>query len=147
MDNQDCRVLSQIMYETFLFHFFVLFLKSTSYIQGYSDWSTQIWPFDDVKDERAVSVRVRVSKLLPGPAQGPSIVMEAAKYLKGDTADSNMNNFFQVRIASLHSGNKPWKMGVFAICPVANNNCSARFHHIKFGDPVSVHGSELNIDS
>ena len=82
---------------------------------------------------------MRVSKLLPGPMQGPSFVMEASKYLEGDTADSNMDNFFQVRIASLRSGNKPWKIGVFAICPIANKNCSVCFHHIKFGDPVSIH--------
>jgi len=90
--------------------------------------------------KKTVSVRVRVSKMLPGSSQGPSLVMEAAPYIVGDTADSNSDNFFQVRIASLRSGNKPWNMGVFAICPGdTNKNCTAHFHHIKFGKPVTVH--------
>eukprot|EP00939_MAST-03C_sp_MAST-3C-sp1_P002699 g2699.t1 len=81
--------------------------------EGYSDWSTQVWPFDDTKNKtKATSVRVRVIKLLPGPEQGPSIAMEASRYTEGDTADTHpVGGWFQVRIASLRSGRKPMKIG------------------------------------
>ena len=44
---------------------------------GYSDWSTQKWPHFSATD-RSTSVRIRVSKLLPGHEQGPCLMMEAA---------------------------------------------------------------------
>ena len=107
--------------------------------EGYSDWSTQTWKLDN--DQTTTSLRVRVSKLLPGLEQGPSLVMEASPFRKGDTAES-AGEWFQVRIASLRSRDKPWKMGVFAICPVVNRGASVQFHHIQFGAPVTVHQAE-----
>ena len=75
---------------------------------GFSDWSTQHWdPWD--KEEQATSVRIRVSKLLPGSGQGPAMVMEAALYKEGDSAASPAD-WFQVRIASLRSGSAPWQI-------------------------------------
>ena len=92
-------------------------------------------------------VRVRVSKLLPGVEQGPSLVFEACTYQAGDCAASP-GDWFQVRIASLRSGRKPWRMGVFAICPVANNGCEARFHHIHIGEKCEpVHKADNPLDA
>ena len=76
---------------------------------------------------------MRVSKLLlPGTEQGPTLVMEACTYRDGDSAHSE-GHWVQTRIASLHSGGEPWRMGVFAICPVANEGCTANFLHISLG--------------
>lgn len=53
---------------------------------GFSDWSTQLWPhFDPVA--RTVSARVRVHRVLPGTDQGPALVFEAAPMSPGDTVD------------------------------------------------------------
>ena len=131
---------------------------------GYSDWSTQAWavtvPLDGGKDgggggeegtggrEVTTSARVRVSKLLAGAAQGPALVMEACAYRDGDGAQSE-GDWVQVRIASLRSGSEPWRMGVFAICPVANEGggCSARFHHIELGEKCEpVHKADNPLD-
>jgi regulation of enolase protein 1 (concanavalin A-like superfamily) len=114
---------------------------------GYSDWSTQAWqPGNGVAD--AISIRIRVSKLLlPGTEQGPCLVMEACAYKEGDGAESS-GEWFQVRIASLRSGNKPWSMGVFAICPVANKGCRARFHHLELGAKCNpVHKADNPLDA
>jgi hypothetical protein len=135
---------------------------------GFSDWSTQAWAasvplggdLGGGKDGGrggagggrgggvTTAARVRVSKLLPGAAQGPALVMEACAYRDGDGAQSE-GDWVQVRIASLRSGSKPWRMGVFAICPVANEGggCSARFHHIELGgkcEPVHKADNPLN---
>ena len=49
---------------------------------GFSDWSTQPWVnWDDVAG--ATSIRVRVSKLRPGSAQGPALVFETAPWVDG----------------------------------------------------------------
>ena len=58
--------------------------------------------------------------------------MEACTYRDGDDAESE-GEWVQTRIASLRSGGEPWRMGVFAICPVANEGCETLFHHIKSG--------------
>ena len=123
---------------------------------GYSDWSTQPWPDWDAASG-STSIRVRVSKLLPGGVggeQGPALVFEAAPWVDGATAESGAP-WMQTRIASLRRGQytggwvqgwyheKPWRMGVFAISPIAQAGSSARFHHVLLGpkqDPV--HGSD-----
>jgi hypothetical protein len=47
------------------------------------------------------------------------------------------------RCVSLPSGDAPLRMGVFAICPVANKGCSARFHHVALGGKCdSVHKAD-----
>jgi regulation of enolase protein 1 (concanavalin A-like superfamily) len=88
---------------------------------GFSDWSTQIM--------NSTSLRLRVHKLLPGADQGPAMLMEAAE--TGDV-------WTQVRIASLRSGNKPWRMGPFAACPTKQNGGWAEFHDIHLGPKVST---------
>lgn len=95
---------------------------------GFSDWSTQVWPH--VKDEE-ISIKVRLSKMLPGPEQGPCIVFEASEFDKDD--------WTQVRIASLRSGDKDWQIGVFSISPIEAKGGSVIFHDISLGplvDPV-----------
>lgn len=108
---------------------------------GFSDWSTQEWSHWDPAN-KCTSVRIRVSKLLPGADQGPAMVMEAATYNEGDTVDSP-GDWFQVRISSLRSGDKPWKIGFFSIAPIAQEGSSARFHHMTLGDKVApVHSTD-----
>ena len=115
---------------------------------GFSDWSTQAWR-QQAPVPGTTSLRVRVSKLLPGgpgAAQGAALVMEACAYYEGDAAAS-AGDWVQVRIASLRSGDAPWRMGVFAICPVANEGCSARFHHVALGEKCDpVHKADNPLD-
>lgn len=98
---------------------------------GYSDWSTQHWPDWD-SEAQSTSIRVRVTKLLPGSAQGPALVFEAAPWVEGVTAESDAP-WTQIRIASLRSQQRPWRMGVFAISPIEAAGSSTRFHHIQLG--------------
>lgn len=112
--------------------------------EGFSDWSTQLWTDWDA-DGRTTSIRVRVSKLLPGHAQGPALVFEAAPWVEGATADTPAE-WVQVRIASLRSGEKPWRMGLFAISPIEAAGCTARFHHVLLGGKLEpVHGSDAGV--
>lgn len=68
--------------------------------------------------------------------------MEAAPYVAGDTATAPAD-WEQVRIASLRSGAQPWRMGIFAISPIAQKGSSARFHHILLGPKVEpVHSTD-----
>jgi len=98
---------------------------------GFSDWSTQEWVEWD-QETASTSIQVRVSKLLPGPAQGPTLVFEAAPYTKGGEQEAVA--WTQIRIASLRSGvEQPWRMGIFAISPVEAAGCEASFHHIELG--------------
>ena len=95
---------------------------------GYSDWSTQMWPDWDAA-ANSTSARVRVSRLLPGSAQGPALVFEAAPWVEGATAAP----WEQIRIASLRSGQQPWQMGVFAFSPTEAAGSSTLFHHVELG--------------
>jgi len=111
---------------------------------GFSDWSTQAWPDWNVADE-STSIRVRVSKLLPGTAQGPAMVFEAAPWVMGATAESTAK-WVQIRIASLRSGDQPWRVGLFAISPIKAANASARFHHILLGPKLEpVHSTDAGL--
>mmetsp|Transcript_42219 Transcript_42219/g.105156 ORF Transcript_42219/g.105156 Transcript_42219/m.105156 type:complete len:234 (+) Transcript_42219:40-741(+) len=101
---------------------------------GFSDWSTQKWTHWDATDD-TTAIRVRVSKLLPGEAQGPTLVFEAAPY--SDNLPGTHAEWFQVRIASLRSGNQPWQMGFFASSPIRAAGCSATFHHMHLGPKES----------
>ena len=106
---------------------------------GFSDWSTQQW-LDWDSATQSTSIRVRVSKLLPGRTQGPALVFEAAPWVEGSRAESAAP-WVQIRIASLRSGAQPWRMGLFAISPIEGAGCSAFFHHIQLGPKQeSVHG-------
>jgi hypothetical protein len=58
--------------------------------------------------------------------------MEAAE-LSGDPANAEGANWFQVRIASLRSGDAPWLMGLFSNSPIAQQGSCVRFHHLKIG--------------
>ncbi|CAE7246924.1 REE1 [Symbiodinium sp. CCMP2592] len=80
---------------------------------GFSDWSTQQWPH---WDGSSTSLRLRLHRELPGPDQGPAVVVEAAPWHPGDTA-ATPAEFAFVRIASFRSEDKPWKMGVFCFAP------------------------------
>ena len=89
---------------------------------GFSDWSTQRWkPLDRPISSAAeaaqqggrVSIQIRVTKVLPGPEQGPGLVFEAAEYNGGQSAaeaeaqamvaggqgEARPPGWFQVRIA------------------------------------------------
>jgi regulation of enolase protein 1 (concanavalin A-like superfamily) len=96
---------------------------------GFSDWSTQKWPVWDAETQ-TTSINVRLTKLWPGETQGPALVFEAA---------STDMQWQQIRIASLRSGEKPWRMGIFAISPIAAQGSYARFYDLLVGpkvDPV-----------
>jgi regulation of enolase protein 1 (concanavalin A-like superfamily) len=88
---------------------------------GFSDWSTQVVD--------STSLRLRVHKVLPGADQGPAMLMEAAE--TGDT-------WTQVRLASLRSGDKPWRMGPFAACPTKQSGGWAEFQDFRLGPKVST---------
>mmetsp|Transcript_15255 Transcript_15255/g.46229 ORF Transcript_15255/g.46229 Transcript_15255/m.46229 type:complete len:265 (+) Transcript_15255:26-820(+) len=93
---------------------------------GFSDWSTQPWPDS--------SLKVRLHKLLPGPEQGPAVVVEAASF-----DDSSDDEWHLVRIASLRPPpNVPWRLGVFAAAPVAQLGCRATFHSIRLGPKLPI---------
>ena len=93
-------------------------------------------------------MHIRVSKVRPGPDQGPALVMEAAPYTAGDTGASATHgpapgDWFQVRIASLRSGTQPWEMGPFCFAPVEQKGCSATFHYFRLGAKIAtVHGND-----
>lgn len=108
---------------------------------GYSDWSTAPWAGWDVV-KKQVSVRVRVSKLVPGAQQGGCLVFEAAPYVASQ--EPSTAAWAQVRIASLRTGGRAWRMGVYGQSPVKQSGCSALFHHISLGSKVSpVHEAAL----
>eukprot|EP00949_MAST-11_sp_MAST-11-sp1_P005084 g5084.t1 len=113
---------------------------------GFSDWSTQRIVCDAGTATPQVSMRVRVTKHLPGLEQGPCITMEACAFQQGDTADSP-GDWRQVRIASLRGRQgheQKWKMGIFSISPVAQEGSYVKFHHIKLGPKVQpVHNPVL----
>ncbi|CAK0850048.1 unnamed protein product [Prorocentrum cordatum] len=115
---------------------------------GFSDWSTQAWrPPAPAAAAGATSVRVRVSKLLPGAAQGPCLVMEACPCPGVGDSAASPGDWCQVRIASLRAGGSPWRMGLFAICPVENAGCEARFHHVALGAKCEpVHRADNPLD-
>eukprot|EP00927_Polykrikos_kofoidii_P068265 TRINITY_DN63621_c0_g1_i1.p1 TRINITY_DN63621_c0_g1~~TRINITY_DN63621_c0_g1_i1.p1 ORF type:complete len:236 (-),score=41.22 TRINITY_DN63621_c0_g1_i1:97-804(-) len=111
---------------------------------GFSDWSTQTWTCWDASDN-TTSIRLRVSKLLPGSEQGPALVFEAAPWAEGATAETSAP-WFQVRIASLRSADRPWRMGFFAISPIEAAGSSVRFHHVQLGPKVQpVHDSDAGL--
>ena len=111
---------------------------------GYSDWSTQEW-LDWDAAAQSTSIRVRVSKLLPGSAQGPALVFEAAPWVEGATATSAAP-WVQIRIASLRSGEQPWRMGLFAISPTEAQGSSSRFHHVVLGPKLKpVHSTDAGL--
>jgi len=116
--------------------------------EGFSDWSTQKWRDWDPQ-ANVTSIRIRVSKLLPGDAQGPALVFEAAPWKRRTykrTSDADAP-WFQVRIASLRSANKPWRMGFFAISPIEAAGASARFHHVRLGPKEKpVHSADPGLD-
>ncbi len=112
---------------------------------GFSDWSTQRIAFD-AGGGRKVSVRVRVTKHLPGAEQGPCITMEACAYNDGDVADTP-GDWKQVRIASLRGrgSQSRWKLGVFSISPTDQlDDSRVEFHHVVLGPKIQpVHHAEL----
>lgn len=108
---------------------------------GFSDWSTQRWMgWED--SAGSASIRMRVMKLSPGVEQGPTLVVEAAPWVAGQTVDSTAA-WEQIRIGSLRSGEQEWRMGIFANSPITAAGCSATFHHILLGPKVAqVHNSD-----
>jgi regulation of enolase protein 1 (concanavalin A-like superfamily) len=102
--------------------------------EGFSDWSTQLLPFD--------ALRLRVSKIEPGEVQGPALLVEAAPYEEGAGFDTPGDWQF-VRVASLRSAGKPWKMGVYAACPIKASRASD-FHYLHIGPKLkSSHSQEV----
>lgn len=101
---------------------------------GFSDWSTQLLPF--------VSLRLRVTKLLPGAEQGPAVVVEAAPYEDGARVDSPGDWQF-VRICSLRGRESSWAVGAYAAAPVAAG-LETTFHYITIGPKEEPsHSSDL----
>lgn len=101
---------------------------------GFSDWSTQLLPF--------LALRLRVTKLAPGVVQGPALLVEASPYEEGAGFDTPGDWQF-VRIASLRSGDKPWRMGVIAAAPVKAGSVS-EFHYLHIGPKIKPsHSPEL----
>jgi regulation of enolase protein 1 (concanavalin A-like superfamily) len=89
---------------------------------GFSDWSTQLLPF--------LALRLRVTKLAPGDVQGPAILVEAAPYEEGGSADSAGDWQF-VRIAPIRAVGKPWRMGVYVASHTEQK--PSTFHYIHIG--------------
>eukprot|EP00439_Symbiodinium_sp_Y106_P047876 s1329_g6.t1 len=107
--------------------------------QGFSDWSTQQWPH---WDGSSTSLRLRLHRELPGPEQGPAVVVEAAPWHPGDTA-ATPAEFAFVRIASFRSEDKPWKMGVFCFAPTEQKGCESTFHYFHIGSKMkTAHDSD-----
>merc|ERR1712039_266182 len=93
--------------------------------------------------------RIRVHKLLPGKDQGPAMVMEVEQSRRrqadGEPAAkaSKGASWTFVRIASLRSGEKPWRMGPFAACPMEQKGGKAVFRSLELGPKVqSSHSSD-----
>ena len=111
---------------------------------GYSDWSTQRWPDWDATTQ-STSIHVRLSKLQPGSAQGPALVFEAAPWAEGETVETEVARG-QIRIASLRSFEQPWRMGFFAISPIATAGSSTRFHYMQLGPKQKpVHDADAGL--
>jgi len=128
--DDDCWVKAGIEYVDKVPRLSVVVTNS-----GFSDWSTQLLPF--------VALRLRVSKLAPGDAQGPALLVEASPYEEGADADAPGDWQF-VRIASLRSGDRPWRMGAYAASPVAQKGCTAIFHYMRIGARMEPsHAAEL----
>jgi hypothetical protein len=71
--------------------------------------------------------------------------MEAAPWVEGAGAGSAAP-WEQIRIASLRSGERPWRMGVFAISPIKAAGSSTRFHHVQLGPKQeSVHSADAGL--
>jgi regulation of enolase protein 1 (concanavalin A-like superfamily) len=103
--------------------------------EGFSDWSTQVWPHI-INGE--TSIKIRLSKMLPGKEQGQCIVMEASEI--------NKDEWTQVRIASLRSGDGDWQMGLFANSPIENKGGSVTFHDVFIGPLISpVHSTDPGV--
>ena len=58
---------------------------------GYSDWSTQEWTDWD-EAARSTSIRVRLSKILPGSEQGPAVILKQRDEA-GTSVDSPADGF------------------------------------------------------
>lgn len=103
--------------------------------EGFSDWSTQVWP-NMINGE--TSIKIRLSKMLPGKEQGHCVVMEAS--------EANKDEWTQVRIASLRSGDDDWQMGLFANSPVENKGGSVTFHDVFIGRLTNpVHSTDPGV--
>lgn len=105
---------------------------------GFSDWSTQ--RIDSLQ------LRLRVHKLLPGSEQGPAVVVEIAQ--QGDAAGCGgeppakmaklSEQWVFIRIASLRSGDKPWRVGPFAASPIEQKGGKAVFHSVRLGPKLGT---------
>eukprot|EP00947_MAST-08B_sp_MAST-8B-sp1_P004058 g4058.t1 len=108
---------------------------------GFSDWSTGAMPAPRTADATLgsssspsgsagrLSVALRVHKLWPGAAQGPSIVVEAAPLHVGDdgVAAPPASEFALVRVASLRGRGMhgqsagSFRMGAYAASPIGQS--------------------------
>ena len=103
---------------------------------GYSDWSTQVWP--------SMGAKLKIHKIL----QGSSFVVEAAEI--------ESDEFQFVRIAHLSAADssssdggggdadveKKWKVGPFAASPIAQKGCKATFSEFTIGEKEKPTHSE-----
>mmetsp|Transcript_36878 Transcript_36878/g.102347 ORF Transcript_36878/g.102347 Transcript_36878/m.102347 type:complete len:236 (-) Transcript_36878:70-777(-) len=105
---------------------------------GFSDWSTQTLA--------GCSLHMRVHKLFPGPDQGPAVVVEVLgdqnleREATGGPKDKKLKKeeWTFIRIASVRSGDKPWKMGPFVASPIEQRGGSASFHSVYLGPKVAA---------
>eukprot|EP00930_Biecheleria_cincta_P058201 TRINITY_DN44053_c0_g1_i1.p1 TRINITY_DN44053_c0_g1~~TRINITY_DN44053_c0_g1_i1.p1 ORF type:complete len:231 (+),score=28.48 TRINITY_DN44053_c0_g1_i1:53-745(+) len=102
---------------------------------GFSDWSTQML--------ESVHLRLRVHKLLPGEDQGPAMVLEFAQGGKHEESGpalkkAKTGTWTFVRIASVRSGEKAWRMGPFAASPIEQKGGKAVFHKLNIGPRLDM---------
>merc|ERR1711920_1197282 len=96
----------------------------------------------------STSLRLRVHKLRPGSVQGPAIVMEVAQPSKQNDGEpsakkAKCESWTFVRIASLRSGDKPWRMGPFSASPLEQKGGKTVFHKLNIGPKLdTAHSSD-----
>lgn len=90
---------------------------------GFSDWSTHRYHFDAVNTSSTqVSLKLRVTKTVPSPEQGPAIFVEMGVD-KGSEVQWDL-----LRLLPLRSLDKPWYVGPFAAAPTTD----AHTNRVKF---------------
>ena len=84
---------------------------------GFSDWSTQVWPFDDNAESQEVTLRLRVTKTVPSAEQGAAIYIEQAPVESGEDGPWSV-----VRVLPGRDHGKAWKMGVMTAAPTPDTS-------------------------
>lgn len=101
---------------------------------GFSDWSTTRWNHWDNPEapmgERQITLKLRVTKTIPSPEQGPAVFIEVVR-------PEESGIWTLMRLLPFHSGGKPWRMGPFIAGPTLDDSGrSVVFHSIRISDDV-----------